>query len=377
MQGGAEHVFRLEGNHVDERGGLGRLGMGQPGLGGGNQQRRLGGISTHLVAAVVHDDLGIIAQQARTQALDEGRMFSGIYPPSFKTDFTFGMVSGAGDIIRPSTCVDRDDGHLVFGQGAGLIRANDGGAAERFDRRQFADDGAACRHARNARGQHDGDRRGQSLGNRSHGQSHRGHEHFHSRFTARHAHDEGEGGKPENDPKQQLAEVRDLAGERCGNFNRLRDQPRDAAGFGVIAGGPNQAFGLARRDERAGICLVLAICQSDVPAKRISDLGHGQGLAGQGGFVAAQVMHIKQSQVCRDAIARLQQDHIAGNEFGGWHAQFVAVPAHERLGGNEAAERIDRLAGAAFLDETDHRIHKDHSENDARVHPLGEEGGDS
>ena len=60
------------------------------------------------------------------------------------------------------------DGHLIGGQGAGLVRADDGGAAESLDGRQRSDDGVLLGHTTCAECQTGGDDSRQTLGNGSH-----------------------------------------------------------------------------------------------------------------------------------------------------------------------------------------------------------------
>ena len=67
-------------------------------------------------------------------------------------------------------------GHLVLGQGAGLIRADDLGAAQGLHRGQAADDGAALGHIGDADAQHHGDHGGKAFRDGGHRQRHGDHE---------------------------------------------------------------------------------------------------------------------------------------------------------------------------------------------------------
>ena len=57
------------------------------------------------------------------------------------------LVAAAGDVVEPSAGMDFLHGHLILRERAGLVRANDGGAAERLDGGQLADDRLPPRHA--------------------------------------------------------------------------------------------------------------------------------------------------------------------------------------------------------------------------------------
>lgn len=63
-------------------------------------------------------------------------------------------------------------GHLVGGQGARLIRADNRSTAQGFDRRQAANNGVFLGHATRAEGQAGSDDSGQALGDGSHRQGH-------------------------------------------------------------------------------------------------------------------------------------------------------------------------------------------------------------
>ncbi len=56
-------------------------------------------------------------------------------------DFSFWIVSCAGDFLSFSVNVDDLHGHLVLSEGSGFVCANHAGAAEGFCRWKFADNG--------------------------------------------------------------------------------------------------------------------------------------------------------------------------------------------------------------------------------------------
>ena len=63
--------------------------------------------------------------------------------------------------------------HLVLGQGAGLIGADNLGTSQRLHRRQLPDYGVALGHIRDADGQNDGHHRCKPLRNGCHRKAHR------------------------------------------------------------------------------------------------------------------------------------------------------------------------------------------------------------
>jgi len=62
-------------------------------------------------------------------------------------DFAFWLVTDAAEVVALGEGKDFLHGHLVLGEGAGLIGANHGGGAKRFHSGQFANDGIALDHA--------------------------------------------------------------------------------------------------------------------------------------------------------------------------------------------------------------------------------------
>ena len=67
-------------------------------------------------------------------------------------------------------------GHLVLGQGARLVRADDGDGAQALHRLEILHNSVLAGHLLGAHGQHDGDNGGQGLGDSGHGQGHGKHE---------------------------------------------------------------------------------------------------------------------------------------------------------------------------------------------------------
>ena len=117
----------------------------------------------------------------------------------------------------------------------------------------------------------------------------------------------------------------------------LGDEPGDAAGLGLVAGGPHDALGLAAGDERAGEGEVLAVGENRVQRERVGVLGHRQRFAGERGFVDVQVAHVEEPQVGGHAVAGLQQHDVARHEFLGGDAQLASVAPHRGLGGDHPA----------------------------------------
>ena len=311
-----------------------RVRVNQPALPGGDQQRGLGGVALHLEPAGFAHELRIVAQHPGAQALGERGMFRCMDGRSPMADLTLGFVARAGDLVEFSARENLLHGHLVLGERAGLVRANHRRAAERLDRGQLADDGLPLRHPGHPDGEHDGDGGGQALGNRADRQRHRGQEHGRRLFAARDAHGKRRGGQRENDPERQLAELRDFLRQRRGQLDRAGNELADAARLRLIANAPHDGFGLPAADERARVGEIFPFRENRIVRQRVGMLGHGERLAGEGGFIHLQIANVEQPQVGGHAVAGLEEHHIARDEFLGVDAEFATVAAYGGFGGD-------------------------------------------
>ena len=126
----------------------------------GDDDRGLGLVADVLFRSVFKGDRAVAAQHAEQQQLLDRR---GVLAADF-----------LGRVL--SVCPRLDQRHAVLGKRAGLIRADDRCAAQRFNRRQTADDRILFDHALHADREHDGDDRGQALRNGGYRERYRSHE---------------------------------------------------------------------------------------------------------------------------------------------------------------------------------------------------------
>ena len=120
--------------------------------------------------------------------------------------------------------------------------------------------------------------------------------------------------RPTMSQSRSLAECSDLARQRRLEAHRLGDQPGNSAGFGLVAGGPNDAFALTNGRQRAGKSKVAPVSQDSLQRKRVAMFVDGDRLTGERGLVDLQVAHGCQTQVCRHAVTRFDQHDVAGDE---------------------------------------------------------------
>lgn len=173
-----------------------------------------------------------------------------------------------------------------------------------------------------------------------------------------------------------MAEAGDFAGEWGGEGGGTGDEAGDAAGLGVVAGGPDEAFGLAGGDEGAGEGDVAAVCEGGFGWEGVVVFVCGEGFAGEGGFVAAEVVGDEEAEVRGDAVAGLEEDEVAGDDVCGGEADFFSAAADGGFGEDEAVEGVDGFFGFGFLEVADDGVCEDDGEDDAAIDPFVEVCGD-
>jgi hypothetical protein len=262
VQGGHGLARRIERQFVLARKYLAEGGFVQAPLSSQDQQCGLGGIAGDQPLPVLVIERGIVAQRAREQGFPEGRCRPGGL--ALLLQFALRLVARAADPEAFATGPDLGHRHCIFGQGPGLVGTDHRGAAQGFDGRQVADDGAAFGHAADADRQRDAHGRRQSFGDGADGQRHGGHQHGGHRFAAPDADDEGERGEAEDHPQQKAGELAHLLRQGRGDLRRAGDQARDATRLRRICGGDDQAVALAGDYGGAGVGHVAAVGEQGV-----------------------------------------------------------------------------------------------------------------
>jgi len=95
------------------------------------------------------------------------------------------------------------------------------------------------------------------------------------------------------------------------------------------------------------------VCLREYSLHAIAADGHG--LAGQGGL-AEQNLALDDADIGGREIAHAQMDHVAGNEARCVRRAPNPVTKHARRGRQPMPQKLERLAGAAFLDEANPRV---------------------
>jgi len=156
-------------------------------------------------------------------------------------ELPFRAITAAADLNLRAGGEDRAHRHLVARQRARLVRADNGCGAERFDRRQLADDGVGGGHAADAKAQADCDDGRQRLWNGGDRERHREQEQAQdgieigdrAREQSGREHDRAD---PQHDHAEALAGAVELLLQRGRLFLRGFQQSGNAADFGLHAG---------------------------------------------------------------------------------------------------------------------------------------------
>ena len=276
VQGRSKHVFRLEWNHVHPRRLLVRRLVEEPCLGRRDDESRFGGITLNDRAPRLHADQGIVAQKPRPQALDQGRMARRHNSPALAPNLTGWRVTRSGDLEELSAGEDLLHGHLILGESARLVGADDRGAPKGLHSGQFSHDGTPRCHALHTHGKHDGHCCWQTLRDGPNSQRHRSHEQVQRRLPMQQPDTKGQSSEPEDHLENLTTELIDLAREGRDHRGRLGNQPRNPPGFRAIPRHPDQSLRNTRGHQRAGIGHVLPIGQHGFVSEAIGVLQHGE-----------------------------------------------------------------------------------------------------
>ena len=275
-------------------------------------------------------------------------------------------------------------GHLILGKGAGLIGANDLGAAQGLHRRQPADHRPALTHVGNADGQHHRHHRSQALGNGGHSQGNGHHEGFqnglqgvvalHQQVKHKDKHADGQ-----HQIGKGLAQLGQLALEGGLLLLRPGQNPGDLAHFGVHAGGGDDGATPAIDHGGAHVAHIFPVAQGHIPlgADGLGGLIHRDALAGEGGFLDFQGGGLQQPTIGGHGVSGLQQHHISGHQVGAVQHGDLAVPQHLAGGGGHGLQGLNGGLGLALLHHAQNGVQQHHRQDDDNLRQLlpGEDAG--
>ena len=268
-------------------------------------------------------------------------------------------------------------GHLVLRQGAGLVGADDLGAAQGLHSGQPADDRIALAHIGHANAQYHSNHSGQALrdgGNRQGNRHHEGFQHHGQVEVPGHSQvkEENEHTDAQDQLGKGLAQVIQLFLQGSLFLHRSRQGAGDLAHLGVHAGAGDQGFAPAVDHGGTHIAHIFPVAQRHIlpvraEAQGLDDLIDGDGLAGEGGFLDLQAGTFNETAVCRDTVAGFQNHDVAGNQLVGVHDDLSAVPQDFTGGRRHGLQGFDGGLGLALLEHTQHRVQRHHHQDDAHL----------
>ncbi len=100
------------------------------------------------------------------------------------------------------------------------------------------------------------------------------------------------------------------------------------------------------------------------------------GLAGQERLVDGERSGPEDADICRDAVARLQGDAVAGDQVFGRNGRITAVPPHLCVDPEHLLQGCCAPLRPHLLECSDDRVDQDDDEDEDRVGEIGEEKGD-
>ena len=267
---------------------------------------------------------------------------------------------------HPARRGDVSDRHPVEGEGARLVAADDGGAAQRFHRGQTFDKGVALRHALYAERHYDGGCGGQTFGDDGDGE----------RDAEQHQglpcpaapckadrHDDDADGEPYDgeDLAHRVEFLFDGGLEVVLLFEHIGDLPHLRCG----ASCGDHARRVAVHHDGGGISHVDPVAEGSVGGEhRVRVLFRGDGFACERGFLHAQIVVRKQPDVRGDDGAVLEIDDVARDELACGDEALLAVTQHARDGRGHTFQCGEGVGGFLFLDDAHRGVERDDRKDD-------------
>ena len=272
--------------------------------------------------------------------------------------------------LADALAVDIDflHGHLVLGQGARLVGADDRHAAEAFHRLEILDDGVLLCHFLGAHRLHDRDDGAERLGNRRHRQCNGVHQRIDDRLALPaalpHRQHEHEGADDHDDHGKAARELVEALLQRRFLFLGAVHQGGDLADLGVHGGLRHHHQRPAVGDQTARKDHVGAVAERHLAVDhRVGFVDVGR-LARQRAFVDLQRIVMDNASVGDCHVPCLEDDDVAGNDLFGVDFNFLSVA--DDLGGRrrQGFEAFQRLFRLDVLHGAENGVHRDNGEND-------------
>ena len=375
----------VEGEFQDHR--LGGIGRGHSPLRSRREQRPLRGIAHHRPDALGRRaERGGRAASGRPEQPPDIRIGAGSRGAVRGQNLPLGPVADAAHAEAASGSHELTHGHLVAGEGAGLVGADHRHRAERLDARKPPHEGVASHHPLDAEGQYERHHGRQPLGHRGHREAHRPqqdigeasrpHE-FGPAAAADEFHGEDQAHEPEADRDQHAAQ----GGEPPLQGRRLRrrplEEPGDVAHLGAHARGDHEPGAVAGRDHGGRVDHRDPITEGGIASHRaVGMLLHGDALAGQRRLLHRHPEGFDEPRVGRHAVARLQFHAVARHEVAGSDRSQDAAANHPRRRGGHPLQGTQRPLRPVLLQKPDDRVDQHDRHDRGRIGPVAHGRGD-
>ena len=296
------------------------------------------------------------------------------------------FVAHAAHGIVPLGGDDVAHRHLVAGQRAGLVGADDRHRPERLHTRQPAHEGVAPCHPLQTDRQHERHHRRQSLRYSGHRQADRSQQQIgetagldepidaaatndlDDRYQADH-----DNAQPDQNPPQ--------AGEpllqRRRLTRRLPEQPGNPSKLRAHAGGNDDRRAPSCRHHRAGVEERMPVAE-----RRVDRLGVGhallcrQALAGERRLLRGETKSLHEPGIRRHMITGFDLDPVPDDQTTGGDRRGLPVTDHAGHWGRHRSEGGEGTLGAVFLEEADDGVDQDDRHDRGRVGPVADRSGD-
>ena len=318
-----------EWNFLEARSLVVHRGVVEAALGGGHDERALGGIAFDPPLSLVVHEPCVGREHAPAQQFLERRI---------RTDRVGFFEKLADRIVAGTRHADRSAGdeqlanrHLVLRERSGLVGTDDRRAAKRFDDGQPADERVALHHPAHADREGDGHDGGKRFGHDGHGERNAEDEHVEQRLSTPHTERHDHRHDDECGLAERVAQLVQVLLERCASgFDGLHEL-RDLAELRRHAGLNHDCVAAAVRHERPRVRHVAPIADRE---SRIDERGacflDGGGFTGERRFVDRQVHGEGDACVGGHTISGVKCDEIARDELARCDGPLGAVPDRMR-----------------------------------------------
>ena len=341
----------------------------------GHQKGRFGGVTVDLPrAARPLAQVGVAGQTATAEhdaVLGMQRPFAefGV----LMHYLSLGRVPHPGDVGATRGGHDAHNGHFAPGQGAGLVRGNNRGGAQRFHRRQILDDRVVLRHPPHPECQHHRQNRRQPLRHGRHREGHAEQQHVNDiggvldiRDQQDRRHDD-HGNDDYRDP-QHATDASDFLLQRRRLLRSSFEHLGDRTHLGGHPGRRHHGATGALRDGRALEDHVEPVADGCRLRQRGGILEDGFALARQRGLLHAQCCGLNQARIRTYGVTLVQIEQVAAHQPGAGHPQYLTVTQDSRGHGRHARQGGHGVLGLGFLHITEDCVEQDNRRDDDCVH---------